>query len=264
MADTVKEHVKKIQDDCCHILEEAKEEAMGLAKERWYEKECEEWDERVAELRAEREEQGGDSDSELDLSELGTHPDEHEEPPSIFEDLEYPFRFDDDHHYDIEHQLESQKDEDRIRSSLLSASSLFEQEINGIKKMTSYADILRRRALRPLPGLSLSSGESVAWCNEKITSSGEILETAALLIENLKLPIETRMVHMVAYGEAFCCRRCYRGRFTKGVSWLDLVSVRANQYHPCTYLRAFKKVSHFVYHREQFEKLRKKKLCVFI
>lgn len=77
------------------------------------------------------------------------------------------------------------------------------EECNGIKKFTSYADILRMRVLRPLPGESLScEPQALAWCKEKVTSSDQIVETT-------HASIETTMMHMAACGKLFRCIRCY-------------------------------------------------------
>ncbi len=80
------------------------------------------------------------------------HPSEYDDPPDHFEELDCLYNYDDDAHT----WLGIKEDEDRMPSRLLSASSLVQQECNGIKKLTSYADILRRRALKPLPGESLT------------------------------------------------------------------------------------------------------------
>ncbi len=218
LVDAVRDHAKRIEDHCDRVIEDAKRNAIDLGKHRWYETECREWEKRQEEREAEREELGSDED---DVSIFDPHPDELEEPPDELYELEDEYCFDDDR--DLRQEIE--EDEDRMPSRLLSASSLFEQEINGVKKLTSYADILRRRASMPIPGFSLSSGEPVAWCKENISSSAEIVDTAVMLLKYLNLPVRTSMVYMSACGKVFCLQTLLSRPLKTGVTWPELVSI---------------------------------------
>ncbi len=268
--DAVKDHANKIEDDCNGVIENAKTEALQAVKDRWFEKRTQKWEERQEKREEEKEarerqkeEREADSDSnpsdDSEESIYDPHPSEYDDPPDHFEELDCLYNYDDDAHT----WLGIKEDEDRMPSRLLSASSLVQQECNGIKKLTSYADILRRRALKPLPGESLTY-EPLAWCKEKITASGQIVETAMRLLKYFMLPIETTMVYMAACGKAFRCIRCYRGPASKGVKWPELVSIGLVFLSRCISLMKYPKVQHFITHNEIFEELCRRNSYVFI
>ncbi len=199
------------------------------------------------------------SDASDDDSECDVCPAYLEEPPEAFHDIDCVYHFDNDH----DCRREFEKDKDRIPSRLLSASSLFEQECNGVKRLTSYVDILERRAFRPLPGRSISVDEPDAWRNEKIKSSGKIVETAMMLLKYLHLPIETSMAYMTECKGVFRCRLCCRGPVIKGVTWPELVCAVVSYY--CDFAnKVFIKVGHFVYENDRFEDLRRRNWCVML
>lgn len=223
LVQTVSDHAKRIEEHCHDAIVQAQDRGFEIAKARWWEDWCKEWEEREKEIDNEMEEQGynlDDSNYEFNRPYNPKYP---EERPGELEDLEDDYDFGG---FEEDYDFESfEEDPNSIPTSLLFAKSLFEQEINGVKKITSYADLLRRRATRPLlAGLDTESGDLGAWRNEDVSSSGEIFDIAVLLLGCLEISPRKEMVFMAACGKAFRCTRCYRGPASKGVSWAELVN----------------------------------------
>jgi len=151
LVEAVKDHAQKIEDDCARTIRAAKDEAFKSAMERWFEKEIKKWKERQDEWKVQRRAEGMDEE-EIDEGDPDDPFPVHYKPPEV-EEVEEPYYFDND--YDSHQSI--QADEDRMPSCLLSAISLFEEKRGGANGLTSYAEILRGRTLRPYLSTSFTS-----------------------------------------------------------------------------------------------------------
>jgi len=133
---------------------------------------------------------------------------------------------------DLDGKQLDEEDEDRIPTHLLLATSLL---MHG-RQLTSYAELLRKRALE---SYSWVRDTRVAWDQEKIESSGIIVIIASNLLGHLHLPVETTMAYMAACGNVFRCLQCFHGRESRVMKWPELVQ-------------------HFTEQNERFENLRRR------
>ncbi|KLO18492.1 hypothetical protein SCHPADRAFT_936165 [Schizopora paradoxa] len=209
LVQSVEDHATRIERHCFDAVIQAKYRAKELARERWSEEWDKEWEEREEELDREEEEHLDDPDYERP-----------ENSKYLDEPTEDLIKLEKDYEFDMQGLV---KHSESVPLCLLSAQSLLEQEVDGIKRIISYVDILRSRATRPIiPDLDSDSNDR-PWCREKISSSAEIIDTAVLLLRCLGISPRKEMVIMAACGKAFRCTRCYRGPASKGVSWAELV-----------------------------------------
>ncbi|KLO04422.1 hypothetical protein SCHPADRAFT_1003308 [Schizopora paradoxa] len=201
----VEDLATQIEEECDEVVHEAKKLAMQLAKDRYYaiaEKSWEEQQERFAQR---------SSDDEGDTEYEDIHPDE---DGDTFEDIEYNYQFDNRGHQ-----------EGSVPLRLLSAQSLLEVEIEGVKTLTSYAAFLRKRASKRffISHEPDCAERRVAWSDVNVSSSKEIVDTAESLLEDIQLTPQAKMAYMMACGSNFRCKHCFRGPAARGVTWPELV-----------------------------------------
>ncbi|KLO15290.1 hypothetical protein SCHPADRAFT_938883 [Schizopora paradoxa] len=215
LVQAVADHAAKIEKYCTDAIADAEQGAMDLAKERWYENRVKSWKEMEEAIDAEMRELGYSSDDSGYERPGNMHPDEFEENPDEFHDI------DDTYQLDYERNAEGP---DPVLARLTFAQSLFERNVRGVKTIMSYAELLRKRATKPLlPGFNPDFDGPVAWCKEDIRTSGQIIDTAVLLLEHLGFDSRTKMAYMSACRDVFFCRRCSRGPASDGVTWPKLV-----------------------------------------
>ncbi|KLO18491.1 hypothetical protein SCHPADRAFT_119875 [Schizopora paradoxa] len=204
LVQSVSDHASRIEEDCHDAVVQAKYGAKDLANERWSDERRKKWVQREEEIDREEEENGVDrEDPEYERS---WNPKYLDEPTDDLVELE------EDYEFDIRGLVGGQ---DAVPLCFSSAQSLLEQEVDGIRIITSYTDILRRRATAPLY-------HGPAWRNEDLCSD-RIVDIAVLLLRHLGVSPRARMAYMVACGSVFRCRRCSQVPVSEGVTWAELV-----------------------------------------
>lgn len=207
----VEDHATGIEEECDAVVHEAKDIAMQLAQERYYGRALQRMEEHEAEI----EERLMDPDYDEDDADYEQGEDIHpDEDRDTFEEIEYDYQFDNRSH-----------PEGSVPVRLLSAQSLLEVEVEGVKTLTSYAAMLRKRASKRLfiSNAPDCAERRVPWRDVKISSSKEIVDTAISLLEDLQLTPQAKMAYMAACGSVFRCKHCFRGPASRGVTWPELV-----------------------------------------